>query len=166
KAAGGHPAGLAGPGRARGHAGPRVRGPLRHLSRLRAVSSRPALLAPRRPRRAAAAAMAAAGLALAAVPGIGAAASPGAVPPAAVLLAQRERSQDLESTVITPETSRPPGFALDFPRRKPGLWEVRNAASENLGMPPTRFCVGEETDTARNHLGRAAGDKGSRTIGP
>lgn len=83
-----------------------------------------------------------------------------------LLLAQRERSQDLESTVITPETSRPPGFALDFPRRKPGLWEIRNAASENLGMPPTRFCVGEETDTARHHLDRVAGDKGSCTIGP
>jgi hypothetical protein len=82
------------------------------------------------------------------------------------LHAQLERSQDLESTVITPETSRPPGFALDFPRRKPGLWEIRNAASENLGMPPTRFCVGEETDTAKHHLDRVAGDKGSCTIGP
>ncbi len=93
-------------------------------------------------------------------------ARPQAPPQDTVRLAQLQRGQDLDSTIITPETSRPPGFALDFPRRKPGLWEIRNAASENLGMPPTRFCVGEETDTAKHHLDRVAGDKGSCTIGP
>ena len=81
---------------------------------------------------------------------------------AGLLLAQ----QNLESTIITPETGRPSSFALDFPRRKPGLWEVRNAASENLGMPPTSYCVGEQTDTAEHHLDRAAGEKGSCSIGP
>ena len=74
--------------------------------------------------------------------------------------------QNLESTTITPETSRPPGFALDYPRRKPGLWEIRNAASDNLGMPPTSYCVGEQTDMAEHHLDRVPGEKGSCSIGP
>ena len=74
--------------------------------------------------------------------------------------------QDLDVTTITPESGRPSSFALDFPRRKPGLWEVRNAASENMGMPPTRYCVGDQTDTAQHHLDRVAGEKGSCSIGP
>lgn len=73
--------------------------------------------------------------------------------------------QDLDSTIIRPGTGSPaPG--LDFPRRKPGLWEIRNAASDNLGMPPTAYCIGEQTDTARNHLDRTPGEKGSCSIGP
>jgi hypothetical protein len=75
-------------------------------------------------------------------------------------------AQDLESTTIVPDLNRPPGFALDYPRRKPGLWEIRNAASENLGMPPTSYCVGEQTDTPEHHLDRVAGEKGSCSIGP
>jgi len=43
---------------------------------------------------------------------------------------------------------------------------VRNAASENLGMPPTSYCVGEQTDTPAHHLDRVAGEKGSCSIGP
>ena len=74
-------------------------------------------------------------------------------------------AQNLESTIITPQTSRPPGFALDYPRRKPGLWEIRNGGSETLGMPPTRYCVGEQTDTADHHLDRVGGEKGSCSIG-
>jgi hypothetical protein len=74
--------------------------------------------------------------------------------------------QDLQSTTIVPDVNRPSGFGLDYPRRKPGLWEVRNAASENLGMPPTSFCVGEQTDSAERHLDRVAGEKGSCSIGP
>jgi hypothetical protein len=46
------------------------------------------------------------------------------------------------------------------------LWEIRNAASDNLGMPPTAYCVGEQTDTAEHHLDRVAGEKGSCSIGP
>lgn len=60
----------------------------------------------------------------------------------------------------------PSGYALGHPRRRPGLWEIRSANGESLGMPPTRFCVGEQTDTPQMHLDRAAGDKGSCTIGP
>ncbi|MFO0459054.1 MAG: hypothetical protein ACK50I_07545, partial [Burkholderiales bacterium] len=43
-----------------------------------------------------------------------------------------------------------PGEA--HPRRRAGLWEVRVAGSDAIGMAPTRFCVGEQTDTARSHL--------------
>ena len=89
-----------------------------------------------------------------------------AVCAAALLVAGGASAQDLESTTIIPDLNRPPGFAQDFPRRKPGLWEIRNAASENLGMPPINFCVGEQTDTAAQHLDRVAGEKGSCSIGP
>lgn len=75
-------------------------------------------------------------------------------------------TQNLQSTIITPETTRPPGFELSYPRRKPGLWEIRNASTDALGMPPTSYCVGEQTDTATNHLDRVAGEKGSCSIGP
>jgi hypothetical protein len=85
---------------------------------------------------------------------------------AALLAAGTSSAQDLQSTTIVPDVNRPPGFALDYPRRKPGLWEIRNAASENLGMPPTSYCVGERTDTPENHLDRVAGEKGSCSIGP
>ena len=89
-----------------------------------------------------------------------------AVGAAALLVAGGASAQDLESTTIIPDLNRPPGFAQDSPRRKPGLWEIRKAASENLGMPPINFCVGEQTDTAAQHLDRVAGEKGSCSIGP
>ncbi|MGE0311534.1 MAG: DUF3617 domain-containing protein [Lautropia sp.] len=57
------------------------------------------------------------------------------------------------------------GYALGHPRRRPGLWEIRSTANDNVGMPPTRFCVGEETDRPERHLDRVAGEKGSCTIG-
>ena len=71
---------------------------------------------------------------------------------------------NLESTIVLP----PPGGGLgllDYPRRRPGLWEIRNAAGDNLGLPPTQYCVGERTDTPENHLDRTAGEKGSCSIG-
>jgi len=107
--------------------------------------------ASRLPSRAAAAARGTAALVLAA---------------AALLAGGAAVGQNLESTTIIPDVNRPPGFGFDFPRRKPGLWEIRNAASENLGMPPTNYCVGEQTDTAAQHLDRVAGEKGSCSIGP
>lgn len=73
-------------------------------------------------------------------------------------------AQNLESTIVAPDFGRQPGLG-NHPRRKPGLWEIRNAASDNLGMPPTHFCVGERTDTPENHLDRAAGEKGTCSIG-
>ena len=51
------------------------------------------------------------------------------------------------------------------PRRRPGLWEVRVAGSDALGMAPTQFCVGERTDTARSHLDRSPGPRGSCSLG-
>ena len=52
-----------------------------------------------------------------------------------------------------------------FPKRKAGLWEVRVASSQAAGLPPTQFCVGEDTDTADAHLDRTAGQKGACTMG-
>lgn len=51
------------------------------------------------------------------------------------------------------------------PKRKPGLWEVRSAGVEAFGMPATRFCVGERTDTAQSHLDRSTGARGSCSLG-
>jgi hypothetical protein len=52
-----------------------------------------------------------------------------------------------------------------YPKRRPGLWEVRIAGSDAVGMPPAQFCVGEQTDTADMHLDRAIGARGSCTLG-
>jgi hypothetical protein len=57
------------------------------------------------------------------------------------------------------------GAAGAHPKRKPGLWEVRSAGVEALGMPATRFCVGERTDTAQSHLDRSSGARGSCSLG-
>jgi hypothetical protein len=76
-----------------------------------------------------------------------------------------ELAQNLESTII-PDPARAQGYSLGYPRRKPGLWEIRNASGDAVGMPPTSYCVGDRTDTPENHLDRAAGEKGSCTIGP
>jgi hypothetical protein len=104
------------------------------------------------------------GLSLAAILGsgaagarVGAASLPGSAP--------LELAQNLDSTIVAPDFGRLPGVG-DYPARKPGLWEIRNEAGDALGMPPTQYCVGERTDTPENHLDRAAGDKGSCSIGP
>ena len=96
----------------------------------------------------------------------GAAALVAAAPAVAAGPARLQLAQNLESTTIIPDSRRMPGYSLNYPRRKPGLWEVRNAASDNLGMPPTSYCVGEQTDTAEHHLDRVAGEKGACSIGP
>jgi len=53
----------------------------------------------------------------------------------------------------------------NFPRRKPGLWEMRSSSSHAAGMPPTQTCVGEQTDIAGSTLDRTSGAKGSCTLG-
>lgn len=58
-----------------------------------------------------------------------------------------------------------PAPADAHPKRRAGLWEVRSANSDSLGMPPTRFCVGEQTDSARAHLDRSPGLRGSCSLG-
>lgn len=57
------------------------------------------------------------------------------------------------------------GADADFPRRSPGLWEIRSAGSSANGMPPTLNCIGERTDTEQSQLGRHAGAKGACTLG-
>ena len=52
-----------------------------------------------------------------------------------------------------------------FPRRKPGLWEVRSTSAHASGMPATSHCVGEGSDVAVSHLDRSSGIKGSCTLG-
>ena len=73
-----------------------------------------------------------------------------------------------EAAPLRPGASRPirpEGGSTAFPRRKVGLWEIRSDASEQHGLPPAHFCVGENTDNAGIQLDRAAGTKGSCTIG-
>lgn len=51
------------------------------------------------------------------------------------------------------------------PKRRAGLWEVRSTNADSLGLPPTRFCVGERTDSERAHLDRSPGPRGSCSLG-
>jgi len=53
----------------------------------------------------------------------------------------------------------------EFPKRRAGLWEVRSVGAQASGLPPTRFCAGEGTDTAQGHLDRSVGARGSCTLG-
>ena len=53
----------------------------------------------------------------------------------------------------------------DFPKRRPGLWEVRIASAAANGLGPTLNCVGDQTDAQEGHLDRFAGPKGSCTLG-
>ncbi len=62
-------------------------------------------------------------------------------------------------------TPGPDGSPPVFPRRKPGLWEVRSAGSQAAGLPAMRYCVGEQTDTPAAHLDRAPGARGACTMG-
>jgi len=60
------------------------------------------------------------------------------------------------------------GWSIDVdahPKRRPGLWEVRSAGADALGMPATRFCVGDDTDSELAHLDRASGPRGSCSLG-
>jgi hypothetical protein len=52
-----------------------------------------------------------------------------------------------------------------FPKRKPGLWQIRGTGLEQAGMAPTFFCVGEGTDTDARHLDRKAGVLGACSLG-
>jgi hypothetical protein len=53
----------------------------------------------------------------------------------------------------------------NFPKRKPGLWQIKAIGLEQAGMPPTFFCVGEATDTQAKHLDRKPGVLGSCILG-
>ena len=71
----------------------------------------------------------------------------------------------LDSELIVPLDSIASPGRLDYPRRKPGLWEIRSGASEQLGLPPVRLCVGDQTDTPEHHLDRKVGKRGACQLG-
>lgn len=73
-----------------------------------------------------------------------------------------QADKPLDSEVV--KTLDGPG-SLDFPRRKPGLWEIRSSASEQLGLPPVVLCVGPDTDTPEHHLDRRVGKRGACQLG-
>lgn len=79
-------------------------------------------------------------------------------PPASALARDKPLTSE---TVRTPDG---PG-SLDFPRRKPGLWEIRSSASEQLGLPPVVLCVGPDTDSSEHHLDRRVGKRGACQLG-
>ncbi len=53
----------------------------------------------------------------------------------------------------------------DFPRRKPGLWEIRSVGAQAAGLPPVHFCVGPDTDHAGSQLDRSVGARGACSLG-
>jgi hypothetical protein len=55
---------------------------------------------------------------------------------------------------------------FDYPRRAPGLWEVRSVGAQAAGLPPTQQCIGAASDTAELHLDRSAGKRGACEFGP
>ena len=55
--------------------------------------------------------------------------------------------------------------AVDYPKRRTGLWEVRSVGTQAAGMPATLHCVGDRTDTEAHHLDRTAGQKGACSLG-
>jgi hypothetical protein len=69
------------------------------------------------------------------------------------------------AVALVAATTLTPAPAEAHPKRRAGLWEVRSANADSLGMPPTRFCVGEQTDSARAHLDRSPGLRGSCSLG-
>lgn len=61
--------------------------------------------------------------------------------------------------------AQPIATDASHPKRRAGLWEMRSTNAEALGMPPTRFCVGDQTDSHAVHLDRSAGPRGSCSLG-
>lgn len=57
------------------------------------------------------------------------------------------------------------GTEDDYPKRMPGLWEVRTVVAQSAGLAPTRFCVGEGTDSRTSQLDRSVGARGACTLG-
>lgn len=66
---------------------------------------------------------------------------------------------------VPAQSASRPG-SLDHPRRKPGQWEIRSSASDQLGLPPVVICVGPETDRPEQHLDRRVGKRGACRFGP
>lgn len=83
--------------------------------------------------------------------------------PAAMPAARAQDAQPLRPGASRPIRPEPGSNA--YPRRKPGLWEVQTGAGDSYGLPASRFCVGDNTDNPAIQLDRAAGEKGSCSIG-
>jgi hypothetical protein len=58
-----------------------------------------------------------------------------------------------------------PDSDLSYPKRRAGLWQIRVLGLDQAGMPPTMFCVGEETDNSKHQLDRKAAVIGSCSLG-
>lgn len=67
--------------------------------------------------------------------------------------------------LLAPAAAQTAAASADHPRRTPGLWEVRSAGAQASGLPPTRFCVGTDTDNEASHLDRSVGARGACTLG-
>jgi hypothetical protein len=52
-----------------------------------------------------------------------------------------------------------------FPKRKPGLWEIKTTAASQAGLPASYLCVGDTTDTPKSHLDRYATTAGACQFG-
>lgn len=67
--------------------------------------------------------------------------------------------------VTATSLSKPPDSGIPFPKRKAGLWEIKIAASQQAGLPPTQLCVGENTDNNQIQLDRKPSTKGACKTG-
>ena len=67
--------------------------------------------------------------------------------------------------VAATSLSKPPDSGTPFPKRKAGLWEIKIAASQQAGLPPTQLCVGENTDNNQIQLDRKPSTKGACKTG-
>jgi hypothetical protein len=66
---------------------------------------------------------------------------------------------------FSPAYANEPNSENSFPKRKAGLWQIKVAGLEQAGMPASLYCVGENTDTAQQHLDRKAANLGACTLG-
>ncbi len=56
--------------------------------------------------------------------------------------------------------------AAEFPQRRAGLWEIKSQATDAAGLAPVQQCVGQNSDTASEHLDRTIGRRGYCDLGP
>jgi hypothetical protein len=71
----------------------------------------------------------------------------------------------MQSTIQSTSQTTPSTAEPQYPKRKPGLWEIKTVASQQAGLPPTFYCIGPETDSAKLHLDRQASVEGPCKFG-
>lgn len=69
------------------------------------------------------------------------------------------------AALVAIDTSGAIASDQSYPRRRAGLWEVRTVIAQASGLSPTRFCVGEGTDSESSQLDRSVGARGACTLG-